>query len=55
MRGEGPDTVLPFTGLFLLHRDTDKLFLPEFLLLASGCLRGFLLLGCRSAEGLPAG
>lgn len=45
----------PGYDLFLFLRYTDKLFLPEFFLLASGCLRGFLLLGCRSADGLLAG
>lgn len=47
----GPDPALTFIWhrLFLLLRYADKLFLPKFLLLASGCLRGFLLLGCCSA------
>lgn len=46
----------PGTSVFVLFlRYTDKLFLPKFFLLASGCLRGFLLLGCRSADGLLAG
>lgn len=38
-----------------LHRYTNKLFLPKLFLLASGCLRGFLLLGGCAADGLLAG
>lgn len=55
MGGKGPDTALSFIYLFLLLRYTNKLFLPKFFLLASGCLCGFLLLGCRPAEGLLEG
>lgn len=38
----------------LLPRYTDKLLLPKFFLLATGCLCGFILLGCCAAEELPA-
>jgi hypothetical protein len=38
----------------LLLRYPNKLFLPKFFLLASSCLRGFLLLGCCAAEGFLA-
>lgn len=50
-----PALSFTWNNLFLLLRYPNKLLLPQFFLVASGLLRGLLLLGSRPAEGLLAG